>query len=264
MGLPTPPQTVNSAVVTHLPTSAARLHGASWPPAPPWMQESPGGQSSSVHNTLVGRPPPHYTPGTYYRTSNPEGSDSLTNETVKQDNSQDASLEAGISSGDIDPNLSAESSNGALTKGVISSSEASFSESGDLNFAVHKALQAVLADSIDPSLSVVASSESNGTLTRPVANSQGQLRNAQLQPSIDADTNERQEALSDTDIVFKALINGDDTTEVIPNGQDSVLRPITEPLPTDDGLVLQPGMLLTIPIIEPATDSVTLAPKMNY
>lgn len=242
---PTPSQTSNSSVATHLPTSAARLHGASWPPAPPWMQEPSAGRPSSVNHTFSARPSPHYTPGTYYRSSNPEGSDNLASEQVKQDSPQDLSSEAGISSGDIDPNLSTESSTEVHTKGTISSPEAPFHESGDLNFAVQKALQAVLADSIDPSLSVATPSESSG----PGDHSQGQSRGAQLQSSTDSNANGKQEAVSDTDIVFKALVNGDDAMEVIPSGQDTALHLSNELLPTSDGSVLQPGALLIVPVM---------------
>lgn len=73
----TPPRTPHGVLepfqITQVPTSSARLHPTTWPPAPPWIQENPSLPRGSTTATIpyTSQATPYYAPGSYYRTPAP-------------------------------------------------------------------------------------------------------------------------------------------------------------------------------------------------
>ena len=66
-----------------------------------------------------------------------------------------------------------------------------------------------------------------------------------LSSSADAVTTEDQDSINATDIVLKALVNGDGAMEGISNGQDTGLH-LNEPLSASDVSALHPGALFAV------------------
>ncbi|TDL26402.1 hypothetical protein BD410DRAFT_895115 [Rickenella mellea] len=256
--------------VPQLPTSATRLHGANWPPAPPWIQDNGQrpvpGQQYSIHGV--------YYPGAYYRAPNgqpgmgpgPEhqvpGQAPMNGNEGHAGPSDERQRSEGhvVSNSNIDPNLSGGSSNDAEVKegdGQQRSHTApdatSLNDHDGINAAVRKALEAVLA--IDPKLNqqpaepttntTVPAEEINGQHSATADSALPQVQDTSQPPAEQAPgtSNPQENGQIDPDTDMDADADGEADVEV--EGEGEVQPASVGQMLTEDGEpMLRPDELL--------------------